>query len=151
MTVFLLSNLYLILYNIKTPIINTVCDIDTDGTEVFDLLTLLPTINTTGYITPSITLHNTLNDAYAAINPIANPATFLVNASTTVFIRIEESAVVALGTPIACPAIQEYQFDFTDSVNVNVIGTQEYCDLDNDNQVVLGNLNALIASIVTPK
>lgn len=135
-------------FDIKTPIINTVCDIDSDGTEVFDLLTLLPTINTTGYITPSITLHNTLNDAYAAINPIANPATFLVNASTTVFIRIEESAVVALGTPIACPAIQEYQFDFTDSVNVNVIGTQEYCDLDNDNQVVLGNLNALIASIV---
>ena len=135
-------------FDIKTPIINTVCDIDSDGTEVFDLLTLLPTINTTGYITPSITLHNTLNDAYAAINPIANPTAFSVTASTTIFVRIEESAVVALGTPIVCPAIQEYQFGFFNSVNVNAIGTQEYCDLDNDNQVVLGNLNALIASIV---
>lgn len=135
-------------FDIKTPIVTKVCDIDSDGTEIFDLNILLPTVDVTGYTTPILSLHNTLNDAYTGLNPISNPNLFTVNAASVVFVRIVESAVLPPNTPIVCPAIQEFQFGFYDSVNVNNIGLQEYCDLDNDNQVVLGNLNALVTSIV---
>ena len=135
-------------YDIKTPIVTQVCDIDSDGTEVFDLTTLLPIVDVTGYTTPVLSLHATLNSAYTNTNPILNPATYLVTATTTVFIRVEESAVLPPNAPVVCPAIQEFEFGFFESVAINTIGVQEYCDLDNDNQVVLGNLNAIVTSIV---
>ncbi len=135
-------------YDIKTPIVTQVCDIDADGVEVFDLTTLLPTVDVTGYTTPVLTLHPTLNDAYLNTNGIANATTYNVTTTTTVFVRVEETAVLPPNTPVVCPAIQEFQFGFYDSVDVNPIGTQEYCDLDDDNQVVLGNLNSLVTAIV---
>src|SRR5690606_16361272 len=125
-----------------------VCDIDSDGVEIFDLTTLLPVVDVSGYTTPVLTLHQNLNDAYLTINAISNPSNYAVTSATTIFVRIEETEVLPPNTPVVCPAIQEFQFGFYESVAVNTIGIQEYCDLDNDNQVVLGNLNDLVNTIV---
>ena len=141
-------NFNLVPFNINSPITKNVCDIDSDGTEVFDLTTLLSTITNPGYINPSLTIHPSLNDAYLDTNSITNPTTYQVTATTTVFVRMDEEGLVPAGTIPLCPTIQEFNFGFFDSVNINTIGNQEYCDLENDNQIVLGNLNALITSIV---
>ncbi|MGH2664268.1 T9SS type B sorting domain-containing protein [Flavobacterium sp.] len=138
-------NFILTPFDVRVPILEKICDINSDNSEPYNLAALIPSL-ITGFTNPTLSYHSTLNGAYNETNIIPNNTTnYPVNTTTTVWARIEEDPAIL---PKTCPTIQEINFDFYNSVSVNTIGTIEVCDTDNDAHVVLSNLNAIVASIV---
>jgi gliding motility-associated-like protein len=132
-------------FDIGTSILKQVCDIGSDGTEPFNLAALIPSLGT-GFTNPTISLHSTLVGAYTETNLIPNSTTnYPVNPTTTVWVRIEEDPTIL---PLTCPTIIAINFGFFNSVSTNTIATLEICDIDNDGQVPIPNLNAIVASMV---
>lgn len=138
-------NFNLVPFNVRTPALEQVCDIGADGAENFDISAILSNY-TTGFTNPIVTIHSSSNGAYNESNTIPNNTTnYPITASSAIWIRIEEDPAIL---PLTCPTIQEINFGFYNSVSVNPIGTIEICDLDNNGQETITNLNAIVASIV---
>ena len=138
-------NFNLVPFTLRTPALEQVCDIYADGTENFDISAILSNY-TAGFTNPIVTVHSSLNGAYDESNIIPNNTTnYPITASSAIWIRIEEDPTIV---PPTCPTIQEINFGFYNSIGINPIGTIEICDLDNNGQEIIGNLNAIVTSIV---
>ncbi|WP_286925819.1 T9SS type B sorting domain-containing protein [Flavobacterium sp. UBA4197] len=137
-------NFILTPFNIGTPVNRQVCDIGADGTELYDLTTMIPGL-TSGFNSPLVSFHTTSAGAFNQTNLINSPANYPINPMTVVWVRIEEDPATA---PNECPTIQQVNFGFFNSVATNPIGVVEICDTDNDGQVLFDNLNQVIASVI---
>ncbi|NJM78534.1 MAG: hypothetical protein HC854_00865 [Flavobacterium sp.] len=133
-------------YTVNTPILEQVCDIDADGVENYDLSVLYTTILSSYPVNSIVSIHATLNEAFDESSTITTTTTnYPVNPTTNVWFRIEPDP---LALPVTCPIIQPIDFDFFNSIDVNPVGIVEYCDVDDDGQVVTSNLNSIVTGIV---
>lgn len=132
-------------FTVRTPALEQVCDVGADGTENFDISAILGNYSG-GFINPIVTVHSTSNGAFDETNLIPNTTTnYPITATSSIWIRIEEDPTLL---PLTCPTIQQINFGFFNSVDTNSIATIEVCDLDNNGQETISNLNAIVASIV---
>ena len=136
-------------FAIPTPINKKVCDIFPFGTEPYpNLQTLVNDIKSSYSLTSTFTIHSTSDGAFDNSDLITNTINYPINflPATSIYIRITENPLV---DPAACPTIQEIKFGFFDSVLVNPNLPINVCDTDNDNKVIISNLNAYVASIIS--